>query len=293
MGVHDLPEKVEIILYTTGLIDILNQREFLYKWGTEAEIDAQNPSSVEAIGRTLGNVMNLRHMLEQFATNYNRSTPLPESILQQYPNKVDEYIFASTGHIELFAFSDTVVLFSPTHVESKFHMKSVFGILLAFATTQLVGLAGRVATRAAVDIDLGSINASGDLYGPCIAKPYRLESEVAKYPRTLVSHELVDQIKQAALQNDFNAIIAELAIGMITTDSDGELILDYAGETMRNLATRMLQQPATKIDLFDMFGRALAFARESRVEHANNAKLAQRYDQLIGYLSSRQHLWIQ
>lgn len=71
-------------------------------------------------------------------------------------------------------------------------MNAIYGAITACATTMLLGLAGRVAIRGAIEVGAGTDFFDGEIYEPVLANADQLESEEAQHPRILIGSGLQD-----------------------------------------------------------------------------------------------------
>lgn len=293
------PETIEIVDYVVGFLDILNQKHYLNRWGTEDDINNKRIESLEAIGKTLGTVHELRKMVTSFNTKYNAATPVPSKLRISHPKKTETYERTANSRLESFAITDTVVFFAPANLEDGVaHMKSIFGIMFGMAATHFHCLSNGVATRGSIEIGLGCNDLYADLYGPCIASAYQLESECAQYPRIVCGDGLTRFLDKTQTEtkdpqiSPINRNIAGFAKKFLTVDSDGNTIVDFAGEGMASLAIELQPDELARHLFRDQFVKMRSFTSSSlkQFEGSNN-KLHARYQMLDKYLESNRSHW--
>ena len=150
----------------------------------------------------------------------------------------------------------------------------------------LLGLAQRHPVRGAIDIAWGVELPGRGLYGPAVANAYKLECEVAKYPRIVVGQQVVDSLEEELTKtgNDLftrgNRSWAQQCRGMLLKDTDGHWIIHYLGTTFQHSVTH------TTHDF--IYGKARAFVVGQLEEHrkSKNNKLERRYGQLLNYFDA-------
>ena len=157
----------------------------------------------------------------------------------------------------------------------------------------IVSLAGKVPSRGAVSIGTGMELETGSFYGPALAEAHRLESKVADYPRIVVSAETAEFAKggggfssHGAIETIMNSLAATCR-SLLCVDTDGQVIVDYLGEGMHSVL-----DGATP-DMIQAIEAAYPFvcAEAVRFAEAKDAKHAERYAALRGYVESRLPIW--
>ncbi len=91
------------------------------------------------------------------------------------------------------------------------------------------------------------------LFGPAMNKAYLLESTRAKYPRIIVSKEIIKNItaKLGPIPNDtLNEIGVPLSL-----DDDGEVFLDYMNEFPRTLLNNFPRNSPSLVEKYDWLSR--------------------------------------
>jgi len=168
-----------------------------------------------------------------------------------------------------------------------------------WGVVQLISLAEKKAFRAGLDVGIATELKNGEVYGPALFKAYKLESEVAQYPRIVLGNELINYLENLSRKNpqfpDQNEedievckIMADSCLKMIVKDLDGYLILDYLGEEFRN---RFLNFPfrgeMTAFD--DIYSTAFDYVGKEYMKRKDtgDSKLALRYYLLFNYFKAR------
>ncbi len=130
---------------------------------------------------------------------------------------------------------------------------------------------------------------AGEIYGTALERAYLLECQRAKYPRILIGDELWRYLSAALVEFEKSTTpsakaakaIVQKMMQLVSTDTDGERILDYLGpvltELMKPGAAKTMVQPA-----YDF-----VVAEQQRLLSIGDAKLGERYKLLRRYFESR------
>lgn len=145
-----------------------------------------------------------------------------------------------------------------------------------------------------------------EIYGPALASAYHLESKVAAYPRVVVGNALVSYLKEVSdgrLETDvekMNRQLANNSLALLTTDDDGNMIVDHLGDYIRNILQKNpnIADVVSKADIFassehDRYRIAQNEAKSiGNVEALKRcALLADRYDLLTKYFKKHLPSW--
>lgn len=149
-------------------------------------------------------------------------------------------------------------------------------------------LCGGVACRGGLEIGIAAKYQRVGIYGPALYKAYRLESEVAQYPRIVIGKDLVDHLNESLKDSQdtkearVRRIMAEKCLALIFEDTDGAFALDYAHQSIRDADPncRTLLEGAYKF----------AIEEWNKFTKERNHKLAARYFLLVNYLDTRREI---
>jgi hypothetical protein len=165
----------------------------------------------------------------------------------------------------------------------------VFSALFAASLLMLISLDSKHALRGGIDVGLATEIASGEIYGTALERAYLLECQRAKYPRILIGDELwrylsaalVDFGKSTTPSAKAAKAIVQKMMQLVSTDNDGERILDYLGPVLAKLMkpgeAKTMVQPA-----YDF-----VVAEQQRLFSIGDAKVGERYRLLRRYFESR------
>ena len=116
---------------------------------------------------------------------------------------------------------------------------SLYGLLRQLGLLMLTQLAEGVLFRGAIDAGICTELKGNDLYGQAISRAYRLESDVAAYPRIVVGGHVVDYVRSFAgkkLTKDERAVsdaYIEIIKSCFIQDTDGVLTFSYLDPLFR------------------------------------------------------------
>lgn len=274
---------IKVQRYVAAFVDLLGQREALEKIelfpNTE---DSENMARFgNAVLDSVGVVKDMHDTFSQYFATISAQSPTSSLSPEQKEVTIPA--------IKSQRFSDGLVFFCS--LAEGVPASSVFGILAACGSSCLWQLAVKHPVRIGVDLHFGAESSECDLYGPVVANAYRLESEIAQYPRVVVGNEVVKYLKVCADQiacgkkEAFTKDLSGYCLEMLEQDSDGHWIVDYLGSGFKRYAAHKSNADGPLA--------AYKFAKEQAeaFKMAQNTKLAFRYSLLLNYIEHRLPLW--
>ncbi len=234
---------------------------------------------------------------EGFRNHFNTYSEDSESIVKVPEEKREKFEeIRKSLTIKYQFFSDSMLASIPLQTE-KYQsnaINGVYGISGACGGMLLLSLSEKKAFRVGIDIGPGTELKDGDIYGPALERAYKLESEVAKYPRIVIGDEFLNYLlnlshktEQFPGQDDEDKEIckrmADLCLKMMIKDLDGVLILDYLGEELWNKILKKIDSSK------EIFGKAYDFIKKEyeKKRDSGERKLALRYYLLHNYFRAR------
>ncbi len=279
--------------YIVCIMDLLGQSQRLKGLETLPRDGRPTPQMIEAFRETVGVVRNFREMFEGFFEQFSKIKVTEQELGRLAPEQREQFLRIREAVRTTQQFSDTFVFYAP--VNNSFGDPTgaaLHSVLGAAALALLVGLAGGVPSRGAITVGTGTEIDRGNFYGPALVMAYEMESQIAEYPRVVLTHEAVEFAhRRSGFSRD--AEIERLLVhyhqsppGLLCTDSDGMTIVDFMGEEFQSILSDMPE-------FAGMASQAYRFARSeaARFESEGNAKLARRYNQLLHYMRPRLSLW--
>ncbi len=276
---------IKISNYMALFVDLLGQRQSLDGCGLLPE--ELDDSFIEVVKSSIGSIKRLHNQFDEFfgaLTQVRRNWAVPQEHLEEY-NQVQ------ATELKFQRFSDGLVTFvSLQDTGNLSGINGVYGLIASAGSLCLLGLASEKPIRGGADIAWGAELNENELYGCVVANSYRLESEVAKYPRIVLGQHVVNYL-QAVAQNggdDFGAKysreIAELCLDLVCKAPDGEYMVDFLGSGFRQHIANNLESV--------VFDKALSYVEAQKaIWDKSNRKLFVRYSTLHEYFLARSSIW--
>lgn len=274
------------------LIDVLGQKDKLTKWAKLPTDGKLTSDIVAALKQTAGAVLGFRdHFLEYF--NLAGQCTMIDQLVALPPEQQALYWRFKECKISVERFSDTFVfysLISNTHGDAS--VIPLHQTLGACCMAIILSLAARLPVRGGITIGSGLELEDRNFYGPALSRVHYLESEIAGYPRIVVSNEIRNFLAKSQVYSDNSFIssrmqqTAESCQSLLCRDSDGQYIVDFIGKGVLNLL-------GPKDKTVQAVRKAYEFvqAEAKRFRTIKNTKLAERYDLLQQYMESRLPIW--
>lgn len=236
----------------------------------------------------------VRNVRNSFAEYFRlRPDPYPASLAHLPPEGREE--FAQTQHLKVFqtGFSDSFVIGIPLTPHRREDEPAVLArvvndlhnALLALAYLSLEALRQGIPLRGGVDIGLGVEMFPNEVYGPALLSAYRLESQVAEYPRAAIGETLLEYLSFLERQpqdvplNQFTASMVPHCRRLICpSPDDGWPMLHF-------LSPVVMAAPG---DVVTARHQAEAWVKDQAVRYRaeRNSKLFTRYVRLIRYFQA-------
>lgn len=167
----------------------------------------------------------------------------------------------------------------------RFPITGIHALLSGCAGVFLSALSLGLICRGGIEAGIAGEFFKDEIYGPALYNAYRLESEVAQYPRIVVGPSLVEYIENETRrppEDEASNLIRGMAHrceSWLCVDVDSVTILDYAGAAAREVF------PVLKGSIEQAIKFATDEGKRFRLE--GNSKLAGRYALLLNYLNDR------
>jgi hypothetical protein len=275
--------------HVVAFLDLLGQQDTLRK--LTALPDIENQEEVAAFKQKVGELYKPLYALQTFfkasikpfiegSIDETVLLPSERELLQQ---------FRSTP-IFYRHFSDSLIVHIPLRNDiGKFQCRAIYSVLAATAATFLSCMVHSWAIRGGIELGLAMDIGEGEIYGPALARAYKLESRVAQYPRIVIGEELIRYLQMVAgnqaltVEEKAHAEIAAKSLGLLAVDDDGCTFLDWLGSGIRTA----FQQHT------ELVHSAYNFIIQESIKHKEdrNSKLGFRYSLLRNYVESRLQDW--
>ena len=267
--------------YCVALIDILGQQESLLRFKDLPHTEKEREEFIRAAKETFGVISGIRNLVDSFYrsyTDYKGVHPLSDM---------------SGTELKFQGFSDTIIIYVPLATDSKhIPITSIYAVLLACGSTFLCSMAAGHPLRGGVEVGMGAEIYEGEIYGPALSKAYRIESKIAEYPRIVVGSELVSYLMEQKncdgpdLRGKYIGKMSESCLGLLTSDVDGQHIVDYLGESFMKKVEHPPLQDGTVKSAYEFTTKETRKWREQK-----NSQLAFRYTLLHNYFVAKLEHW--
>ena len=275
--------------YALAFVDILNQKSELRKIKKLPTNEEEKSEFISQVKNTFGVVQLFRTSFDSFFQSFLKNRPLQASGLSR--EQIDSMNRFRNPEVRKQLFSDSIIYYAPLEDTSKrFAITNVQALLAGCAASILSTLSIGLACRGGIEAGIAGDVFANEIYGPALYQAYRLESEVAKYPRILVGSELrsyIDfesRISVRNIEDEVRRSMAEKCKDWLYTDDDGETILDYMGPAAKEMWGNRRE----------LIENSLVFVEKERkrFQDEKDEKLAERYSRLQNYLIKRfDELW--
>lgn len=264
-------EKINLCDYAVAFVDLLGQKAEMI--GRHLPDDEQ--AAIALVKASVGKIVGVQNLFESFYASYSAGSHL----YSQLPKHIqDQLLDMAPGVLKRQVFSDGMVIYIPLGQGIiKSPINSIFGLLIASGLLCATGLAAEGPLRIGIDVAWAVEYKPGELYGCALAHAYRLESEVAKWPRVVVGEGLLGYLQHyqesagSDISGQFRRDMAALCQGMISEDVDGQLILHYLGPGFAKAVQSGMEG--------DIINQAKKFigAQLAKWETEGNSLLSERY----------------
>lgn len=288
------PDDAWVGHYVLCFIDILGQQAGLARWAELPDDLKPSPDFIEAMKKTVGSVLVFRDIFQSLFDTFSKST-IPQALIDALPAE-KQALYTRYRHCILTTqqFGDTFVFYAPIpNASGDVSMVAPFRMLVACCGAMIASLAGQVPIRGAVSVGVGTEIATQTLYGPVLAAAHHVESRVADYPRIVISQSAISFFKGNAGFSDDSQIdvlmksLAAVCRSLLCRDQDGQVIVDYLGQGMRDL------QGGVTPETLDAIEKAYRFVRSeaTRFQDEGCEKLEVRYTKVLNYFHARLPIW--
>lgn len=273
-------KKYNLAYYCILYLDVLGQSHLLDQLEAIPRTQEEEARTIETIRQSIGFLLSLR----DWTTGY----------FQEYDKKLESLTWLLGSQIDIRFFSDSIqfsVCLCDDGSEFSTQMNGVLDAIIAGCGMHLLSLFAGKATRGGIDVGLAMKLDTGEIYGASLARAVRLEQKNAQYPRIVVGAGLRDYL-QWVQEQPFQTIRGEaarrsvqMAERLIFKDNDGEYALDFMGSEMKELSMGTFDS--------DAIDKVLSFVKQERdrFRSENDPKLADRYNRLWNYVTSRADIW--
>jgi len=295
--VQDPDGSIVISHHFVAFLDVLGQETRLSKISSlpDPASEEQKEKFIKLIRETHIFVKALRSGIRNYIGSF-------KSISHESKNRTsEEKRFLSnvrSTEVKIQSFSDTsIIFFSLMQNKGNVPVTDVWGSLVACSLMSILSMYAGHVLRGAIEVGLGAEMDRNEIYGPVLSTAYNLERKKAEYPRILIGNGLmryISAMKEMKEQDHASRLsrqYAEKSLGMVTSDHDGHMILDYLGQGFKNSVPEGFMCEGLAVT--DLVNAAHQFVRDElqKFKDQKNEKLEFRYNKLLNYFEGRIGLW--
>lgn len=269
-------------------LDLLGQRARLAELRRLPATEEERVKVGQVLSQTAIVVMGIRNAFRKYFEI--AATPGPEVVDSIPEDRRDEFLRLRTITARQHGFSDSFVVSVPLIEQNETALlvaaANLAATLYAVAGIQLVSLANGHPLRGGIEVGTGVEIYGQEYYGEALANAYRLESEVAQYPRILVGASVADYLHYLESKAHQNAAVGAAVLRSVAMSrelitlapDDGLPMVDFLGPLMIRMAGPLVASNGVRCAEFvkTQLHRFLA---------ERNATLASRYGRLALYLN--------
>ncbi|MBN1546937.1 MAG: hypothetical protein JW902_09780 [Syntrophaceae bacterium] len=276
-------------LYFVCLFDLLGQRKKLKDWECHPKTYEEFNKAIVAIRDSAITISVYRKVLQQWM---KESTCLFKEYIQKMnPETYEEIVKELSPTVRIQQFSDTFVLLAPAIRYSqqgfnKIEFVQLEHIFQMCSYLIIHSLVLENPIRGGITVGTGIWIDDHWFYGPALAEAYRLEKEVAQYPRFVISDSVFKLFDKGteifrATPDILDIIKFYNCKNYLVKDDDGCWILDFLGTQIQKIFSNMNQEV---LKAYDFVEKCSQIFRDCK-------KLGPRYSQLQKYMIDRLQLW--
>ena len=277
--------------YIVASVDVLGQKDEFKKIESYLVDEVLQDKLEEVAENTICVIENLRKQFKDLYDSYTAKRASTVKVLKEHQAEYDE--MRTSAPIGFQSFSDSMIAYVPLRTR-KYHtsdLVAINGIFGAVGGQLLITLAVIESSyRAGIELGIGTEFEGGGVYGPVLAEAYKLEAEVAEYPRIVIGKKLKKYLDKCSKSNPLSPNqtprdimnckhMADVCLRMIDKDQDGCLILDYLGKEFRN---RFLNKIDPSGDIPNMAIKAVKEKLKEKSD-SEDMKVAAKYEKLLAY----------
>lgn len=265
--------------YCVLFADVLNQAEKVDRLRDLPQDEAELPLYLENLHQTAGVIVTIA---QAFKVNFDELDQITQR-LTKTPEKFKKY-FDTHTRLPIFRqlFSDCMLYYVPLQNEKEQCVEwAIYKMLVASYNVWLYALETGNPLRGAITLGYAGIFGENGLYGPALLDAYKIESNVAQYPRIVVATEVVQELTARAnipgidINLNMSAYFSKSCLELLTQDADGLYVIDPLNSMYRD-AHKEVREKATQSVNNELV----------RFLSRGDAKLAGRYQKLLRLLSS-------
>lgn len=285
--------------HVIAFLDLLGQQERLKEIeGILLEDNRDEKKLLQVLKQTVGTVRRFRSTFTEF---YDQYTNLPTSL--NVPAEFESHFNQMRrSQIAFYGISDSTITWSSLHAKTEFEyarfLNSISGILAATGMIAPLFLSKGHPFRGGIEIEGGILirPGSNEIYGPALSRAYKLECEIAQYPRVVIGPGLIDFLSEIPKMEFLDSrikrycdLMARRCNDWITIAEDGQAMIHFLGPQAMALHEGSLKPNYHQEFLIP--SHMFVYSQEKKYRDEGNTKIAQRYRELRRYFDKYLDSW--
>jgi len=274
-------------------LDLLGQKDSLRRAVNFVPDDGSGQATFDDISREASRVFIWRNKIKQIA-NQLTGSPIDFQLQTLEPDEVVSAMemtsIVTAAPISINYLGDATMLYVPLAYGNGQNPYAVVSLIAAASRIMLMSLQEGRPIRGALDVGLGTDNSANSLYGPILLNVYELETNHAQWPRIVVGSNLNKYFAAceglASSTSSVERLVSKMVLSgrslLCNDPTDGYDCIDYAGKLAKSMFPNVEHIDAAVNDALDFCTQS-----KNRFLSEKNILLADRYDNVIRYLTSR------
>jgi hypothetical protein len=286
----DADNNIPICNYAGAFIDLLGQRERIDKFSRLPDMNdpVTRAEFMTTIKTTVGSLNSVRKLLTTYYSASDRATTF-----KNVPGSIrDEAKRLIRRDVHFQHFSDGILAYTPIANEIlPVPQIGIYALMMSCGLLTLTSLAAESPIRGGLEIGWGIEYEPEHLFGSVVSRAYRLESEIAGYPRFVIGEQLHDYLlmhmktQSHDTESDMRQRSSKLCLELLIADDDGYPVVDYLGKIFRSHLTTGFDRTTV------LKAYSFVLSQSQKHKEMRNTKLAFRYSLLRNYFESRISDW--
>lgn len=223
-------DSVHLCDYAVAFVDLLGQKAEM----PGRHLPEDESEALALVKASVGRIVGIQKLFDAFYDSHSSGTRAYAGFPKEFQSQVPDM---APGELKKQVFSDGMMIYIPLgNGLVKSPVNSIFGLLIASGMLCATGLAAKGPLRIGIDVAWAVEYKPGELYGSALAHAYKLESEVANWPRVVVGEGLLNYLEHYAqsggadISSQFRREMAVVCRDMISKDFDGQHFVHYLGQ---------------------------------------------------------------
>lgn len=299
---EDNAEVFQVKRYYVCYLDILGTREMLFNGlcPDKGQVSREKQAEINKICSEINELLNSLETLacgfrEKPELIYDASAKMFEEkgydVASILPKREDFVALAKKSRVGIQQFSDSSLFYIPIEPGMENIADEILSSwLVYFAGWMIKGMSGGFVFRGGISMGWGWEVRENCLNGPVVYEAYKLESEVAKYPRIVFSKSVSERLRSrvdTARRIGVKIEDVPSSFRLIFTDVDGVDMLDFFSAQAKRIWATHNGVSLSELEYLFSAVFKITFTKYDQFKESGNHLLAERYWRLIRYMNEK------